>query len=981
MSISTDKKTETFYKERQNQLWSTAEKQRLDQYMKYLNKFNSEGKNWRKWGCYLSERQWGTVRENYNKVDKSWGGCDPKQDRDTFPRDQAIHRAYRWGEDGIAGISDDHQYLCFALALWNGSDPCIKERLYGLTNQEGNHGEDVKEYYFYLDNTPTHSYMRYLYKYPYCYPYDDLLKTNQNRKNDHTPFEYELVDTNVFADNRYFDVLIEYAKNDVEDILIKITAKNCGNEQKTLHLLPTVWFRKLFKKVEQEKTKKSLSDPKGNGTIEIVQNVNGTDLPKTWLYTKGDMKDTLFTNNETDKKEAFDGGASNNDQTYFKNGINNYILEKYLNKKSEAELSSLNYINPAKQGTKASVHYELDLKPGESKTIYLRLSTIDTTQPFKQFEQLFEKRINEADEFYDAISPYNRKGDAREKELYNIQRQAFAGMLWNKQLYYFVVDEWRNGDDDQHKPSKDHQDAMEDWNHLYCEDILSMPDKWEYPWFAAWDLAFHTVTLSLIDPEFAKHQLLLLVMEWYMHPNGQIPAYEWGFSNTNPPVHAWAALNVYQQKKLIYGEDPNDEEFLERIFDKLNINFTWWVNKVDSDGKNIFGGGFLGLDNIRILDLSKEKEEGFSLDQADGTAWMAMYCLNMMKMANELKKYDLQRKYLQHFIYIAKAFDEKLWDKSKGFFFDWIKNIKKEQPLEVYSLVGLVPLFVIEEIHTNMNEAYNSESFYSLNGTLKWFEKHEPNLIKGNPMTNFEDVLDQNGTGNPSSERFISMVSVKDEDQYKDQLGQILEKVLDSKKFLSEFGIRSLSKDTINYCFDWEIQTSKKDNNCCSEWEKQRPCIEYEAAESNKVKMMGGNSNWRGPIWFPINYLLIESLRKFHNYLGDGYKVAYPNTEMKKTLNEVSDDLSNRLINIFKKGKDGKRPVYGNQELFTRPGWDDYILFYEYFHGENGAGLGASHQTGWTGLVANLIQETGVREKSGVESTHNEDKVLAGAPH
>ncbi|MBP2656604.1 MAG: glucosidase [Firmicutes bacterium] len=937
MSTHNDKKLEDYYSKNRDKLLKTQERQRITQYMKYLNNYDPQGKNWRKWGCYLSERQWGTIRENYSTIDKSWGdSSDPA----TFGRDQALHRAYRWGEDGIAGISDDQQYLCFSLAMWNGADPCIKERLYGLTGNEGNHGEDVKEYYFYLDNTPTHSYMKYLYKYPYIYPYNYLFDENENHKKNNNPFEFELVDTKVFSDNQYFDVQIEYAKNDVEDICIRITATNCGPEQKTLHLLPTVLFRniKFFKNNNFEKTLNYVD--KNGGAIEIIQRntVQNTVASQMWLYTQGDMNNILFTENETDNEAAFK--SSNNGRSYFKNGINNYILGKYKNNSTDAELAK--FINPQKHGTKASVHYELSLNPGQSKTVNLRLCNEDTNQPFKGFDSIFDKRIKEANDFYDAISPFNRNGNDAEKELYNIQRQAFAGMLWNKQFYNFVVNEWLDGDPKQPPPSDAHKKEyqMSNWKHLYCSDILLMPDKWEYPWFAAWDLAFHTVTVGIIDPEFAKHQLLLMVMEWYMHPNGQLPAYEWNFNNINPPVHAWAALNVYRQEKMIYGNE--DKEFLQRIFDKLNMNFTWWVNQVDSEGNNIFAGGFLGLDNIRIFDLSKSKEQGFSLEQADGTAWMAMFCLNMMKIANELQKYDLQRKYLQHFIFISSAMNNKLglWDDEKGFFFDWVKSGTLHERLDVYSLVGLVPLFAIEEVHDNMNEEYESESFFSLNGTLKWFANNRNDLIKGNPLINLDDVLDKEGTGSSSLEGYISLVD-------KNKLGRILEKVLDSTKFLSEFGVRSLSKDS-NFNFYFNQNTYN---------------ISYEPAESNKVKIMGGNSNWRGPVWVCINYLLIEALRKFHAYLGDDYKVTYPNTGEQKTLNEVSDDLSNRLINIFRKNTNGQRPVYGGQELFTRPGWDNLILFYEYFHGDIGAGLGASHQTGWTGLVANLLQDKGITQK------------------
>jgi hypothetical protein len=958
MSNSIDNKVGEYYQERRNRIWNTAEQKRLVQYMKYLNNYDPAGKNWRKWGCYLSERQWGTVRENYNTVENSWGD---KGQPATFPRDQALHRAYRWGEDGIAGISDDHQYLCFALALWNGADPCLKERLYCLANGEGVHGEDVKEYYYYLDNTPTHSFMKYLYKYPYIYPYHDLYDTNIKRRNESHPYEYELDHTGAFADNRYFDVWIEYAKDDVEDMYIKITARNCGPEPKVLHLLPTVWFRNTWDFKETNFQKTMSHTHKGHDTIEIVQynTKKKTTDSQMWLYTEGNMQEILFTENETDHQAAF--GSSNNGRTYFKNGINNYLLGKYRERQSEAEFSK--FINLEKRGTKAAVHYELRLNPGEAATVRLRLSNVDTNQPFERFDSVFDSRVKEADEFYDVLCPYDRRGNDCEKDLYNIQRQAFAGMLWNKQLYHLVVKEWLDGDPKQPQPSEAHQNdrKMVDWKHLYSNDILSMPDKLEYPWFASWDLAFHTVTLGLIDPQFAKHQLLLLVMEWFMHPNGQIPAFELDFSNKNPPVHAWAALKIYQQEQLIYGE-AGDKEFLGRIFDKLNLNFTWWINRVDAEGRNIFGGGFLGLDNIRIMELS-ETENQPRIEQTDGTAWMAMFCLNMMKIANELGKYDLERKYLQHFIYICDAINSKigLWDEERGFYFDWVKTSDSRTRLEVYSLVGLVPLFAIEELKNTMGEYYEKESFFSLNGTLKWFKKNRPELIRGNPLINLEDVLEETGGETSILEGYISMVDHR-------RLRQIMEKVLNNEMFLSDFGIRSLAK---NSDFTWNGSN-----------------VSYEPAESNKVKMMGGNSNWRGPIWMCINYLLIDSLWKFHAYLGDDYLVTYAKTREEKNLSEVCTELSNRLIKIFRKGPDGQRPVFGGQELFNRPGWNDYPLFYEYFHGDNAAGLGASHQTGWTGLIANLIQETGVREKicaqatpTGVPGTDVSERELVGATH
>ncbi|HEX9062627.1 MAG TPA: glucosidase, partial [Clostridia bacterium] len=807
--------------------------------------------------------------------------------------------------------------------LWNGSDPCIKERLYGLTNSEGNHGEDVKEYYFYADNTPTHSYMKYVYKYPYYYNYGSIY----NSKDSISPFEFELANTGAFNQGRYFDIVVEYAKNDVEDILIKITAKNYGPETKTLHLLPTTLFRNTWSFNKSDYQKSMTKIDKANGCIEIVQ-TNSSNASKIWLYCDEGSKEMLFTENNTDNYSAF--GCSNEGNRYFKNGINNYIINKYLGNKSEAEVSE--YVNPEERGTKSAVHYEISLNPGESRSICLRLSNVDTGSPFVDFDSIFKKRKDEADEFYDSICPYSRNGTDKERDLYNIQRQAFAGMLWNKQLYSLVVEKWLNGDDLQPRPSNMHQndEKMNKWKHMYSNDILSMPDKCEYPWFAAWDMAFHAVTFSIIDPEFAKHQLLLLCMEWFMHPNGQIPAYEWDFCNVNPPVHAWAAWNVYQNEKNIYGNA--DKDFLERILDKLNMNFTWWISNVDpSKGNgNIFGGGFLGLDNIRVVD---KDPSGRDIEQADGTAWMALFCLNMMKIAGELNKHDIERKYLQHFIYICDALNRGgLWNQDAGFFFDCANEYGL---LPVYSAVGLIPLFAIDNINQDIRNVDSALSFNTLNDMINWYKQKKPELIDENDNINIDK---QKNIQTDTGELFECYLSIVD----KIKLPKILEKMLDSSKFLSDYGIRSLAKDT-DIC--WYGRS-----------------ISYEPAESNKVKIMGGNSNWRGPIWFPINYLLIESLKKYSDYLGEKVEI---NDSLNGTktidLDDTADDISERLVSIFMKGSDGKRPVFGRQELFDREDWRDLILFYEYFHGDNGAGLGASHQTGWTGLVANIIQSLGIR--------------------
>ncbi len=925
------KSSDSFYSSRREKILNTKERIRINQYKTYLNDIdNPEGKNWRKWGCYLSERQWGTVRENYDVVDNSWGDNGNKA---AFSREQALSRAYRWGEDGIAGISDDHQFLCFSLALWNGADACIKERLYGLTNGEGIHGEDVKEYYFYADNTPTHSYMKYIYKYPYYYNYDEIY----NKRNSITPYEFELTHTGAFENNRYFDVSIEYAKNDVEDILVKITAKNCGNERKNLHLLPTAFFRNTWSFNEDQYEKVIIKSKNIKDTIEIIQRQkqNSSNVSTMWLYSQGDYEDILFTENNTDNEAAFH--TSNDGKLYFKNGINNYLINKYIGNKSQKVL--YNYINPQEKGTKASYHYKLAINPGQSCTINLRLSNKIINKPFEDFDSIFTKRKYEANEFYDAISPYDSNGSEEEQDLFNIQRQAFSGMLWNKQLYYLIVERWLEGDEFQLPPSDEHMkdEKMLKWKHMYSNDIMSMPDKWEYPWFAAWDMAFHTVTLAIIDPDFAKHQLLLLCMEWFMHPNGQIPAYEWDFCNVNPPVHAWATWKVYQQEKTIYGIE--DKDFLERILDKLNMNFTWWINNVDpSKGNdNVFGGGFLGLDNIRIV--SKDPN-GKDIVEADGTSWMAKFCLDMINIAGELGKHDIQRKYLQHFIYICDAMNKignhGFWNEKEEFFCDYANEFGS---IGVCSAVGLVPLFAIEHISQRMDSKHRyASSFVSIEDTLNWYKRKKPYLIDKNENININRINREEEEGVSTFECYLAVVD-------EDKLPKILKKLLDKDKFLSQYGIRSLSKD------------------CNYNWYGKN--IFYEPAESNVEKIMGGNSNWRGPIWFPINYLLIEALQRYGDYLGGviEYKDSQSGNSITYNLYEIADDIANRLIAIFKKDAEGRRPVYGKQELFEREDWKELILFFEYFHGENGAGLGASHQTGWTGLVANLIQQVGINRK------------------
>jgi hypothetical protein len=903
----------------------TKEGQRLDAYAR-ARSTRDPGANWKLWGPYLSERQWGTVREDYSAAGDAWND---------FSRGEAPCRAYRWGEDGLAGISDDKQRLCFSVALWNQQDDRIKERLFGLTNDEGNHGEDVKEYYFYLDSTPTHSYLKYLYKYPWSFPEQDLLTVNgQRRDAGGASQEYELADSGALSGGRYFDVLVEYAKASPEDLVIRVTAANRGRETRVLDVIPTLWFRNTWSWGDRQGERQG--EPRGEprepkpalslapaGTSWTVIRAARQELSDRgaaaervmWLYCDG-APDVVFTENETDR-EALGWGA--NASPFTKDGI-----DRYVRSRPGAAIDR-------RQGTKVGARYSQTLAPGQSCTLRLRLTATESAAPFDgSFDATFAARIGEADEFYGAIAPAGATAELR-----SIQRQAFAGMLWNKQVYHYVVRDWLQGDAGPPPPENRQLGRNSAWHHVHAQDVLSMPDKWEYPWFAAWDLAFHAVTLAMVDPDFAKSQLLLLVMEWYQHPNGQLSAYEWDFGNVNPPVHAWAAWNVYQREQELFGR--KDQDFLRRVFDKLNLNFTWWVNRVDSTGNNIFEGGFLGLDNIRIIERGPE---GSELEQADGTAWMAMFCLQMMKIALELRDAappegahyeDLARKYLQHFIYIADATNHLggtgLWDEARGFFFDALR--RRDGTLErlpVYSVVGLVPTFAIAEFDERPT---SDPSFYKLPAVLEWFARNRPDVMKGNPHLN----VDRDAQAGVTS-YFVSVVG-------EDQLKRILACVLDEGEFLSPFGLRSLSKrhERQPYALDGRE-------------------IRYEPAESS-TKIMGGNSNWRGPVWFPINYLFIQSLRQFDGWLGAAGSVEHTSIldgqRRTMTLAEVADDLSWRLVRIFTRDE-GRRPVYGGVRLFDEDPADP-ILFYEYFHGENGAGLGASHQTGWTGLVANLIHE------------------------
>ncbi|MDX2213396.1 MAG: hypothetical protein SFY66_08915 [Oculatellaceae cyanobacterium bins.114] len=889
----------------------TAEEKRLEE-------TRTQQAHWRKWGPYLSDRQWGTVREDYSPDGTAW---------DYFSHDQARSRAYRWGEDGIAGISDNHQQLCFAIALWNGADPILKERFFGLTGNQGNHGEDVKEYYFYLDSTPTHSYMKMLYKYPHAeFPYAQLVEENQRR--DRRAPEFELMHTGVFDENRYFDVLVEYAKSASDDILIRISVTNQGPEAHSLDLLPTLWFRNTWSWNHSEKPiLKAVSANPSISTIEALHPQLGQFQLYCNMPTEGHPVPLLFTENETNYHRLF---GVENPSPYVKDGINHSVV----NGQTDA-------VNPAQVGTKAAAHYTLNIEAGETQTIELRLcqtAALNGSVPpmfGETFNTIFQQRQQEADEFYQRIMPSCLSHDHC-----IVQRQAFAGMMWNKQYFYYVVDEWLKGDPACPAPPPERKKGRNrEWIHLHNEDILSMCDKWEYPWFAAWDLAFHCIPLAMIDPDFAKRQLDVMTREWYMHPNGQIPAYEWAFSDVNPPVHAWATWRVYKIEQKMYGK--SDRQFLERVFQKLLLNFTWWVNRKDRNGRNIFEGGFLGMDNVGVFDRSAELPTGGYLEQSDGTSWMGMYCLNLLTIALELAKEnpvyeDIATKFFEHFLYIADAMNKigeeetSLWDDQDGFYYDVLHLPNDQQVrLKVRSMVGLIPLFAVETL-----EPETLERLPGFKKRVEWFIRHRPDL-RDNVA-----CMEKEGVG---ARRLLAIA-------YREKLRRILEIMLDENEFLSDYGIRSVSKYHANHPYLFQAKGMEYR-------------VDYEPAESS-TGLFGGNSNWRGPIWMPVNYLIIESLQKFHYYLGDDFKVECPTGSGNwMTLWEVASDLSQRLTRIFLNDASGHRPVYGGSTLFqTDPHWHDLILFYEYFHGDNGAGIGASHQTGWTGLVAKLIQQWGEYE-------------------
>jgi hypothetical protein len=868
---------------------------------------------WKKFGPYLSERQWGTVREDYSLDGDAWN---------YFPHEQARFRAYHWGEDGLAGLSDDKQRLCFSLALWNGVDPILKERLFGLTNSEGNHGEDVKEYYFYLDSSPTHSYMKYLYKYAQrAYPYDDLLQTNKRRTRH--DLEYELLDTGIFDDDRYFDVFVEYAKNGPEDILIEINVWNRGPEAAKLHVLPTLWFRNTWSWWPIASRPVLSAKKFGDGITAVL--ASHTELGDYYLLAEGAVP-LLFTENETNTERLWN---QPNATPFVKNGINDFVVG-----------GRQNAVNPAQTGTKCSAYYQLTVEPGKNKTIRLRLVSgkslgapsakpADLTHFFQsQFPQTLALRKKECDEFYESITPAGLDQDRK-----NVMRQALAGMLWSKQYYYFDLQFWlREHDADPSTGGKNTGVRNQPWFHMLNDDVISMPDKWEYPWYAAWDLAFHTVSLAILDREFAKRQLQLMFDSLYLHPSGQIPAYEWNFGDVNPPVHAFATLYLYNMEREQTGS--GDLEFLKRSFDKLVFNFSWWVNRKDPTGKNVFEGGFLGLDNIGVFDRSAKLPNGSSLEQADGTAWMAFFCQNMLEISLELARYDASYsdaalKFAEHYLWVASAMSRigesaaGLWNEADGFFYDVLRFPDGHAAqMKVRSLVGLLSLCATTVVYPDMFE--NVPDFKA---RIRQFLDRNPHLLENlnSPRPGYKGR---------------SLLSTLNENR----LRRLLAHMLDENEFLSPHGIRSISK-------------YHKDHPYLFEAEGQQFGVNYQPAESESA-LFGGNSNWRGPVWFPVNFLLLRGLANFYLFYGDDFKVECPTGSGKQlTLFEVAQEVGRRLCSVFLRDSSGRRPVFGGSRKFQEdPHWRDYILFYEYFHGDNGAGIGASHQTGWTGLVARLIR-------------------------
>ena len=878
---------------------------------KRLDEANSGVRAWRTWGAYLSDRQWGTVREDYSPDGAAW---------DYLTHDMARSRAYRWGEDGLAGFSDDHQRICFCVGLWNERDPILKERLFGLSGPEGNHGEDVKELYYHLDATPTHSYLKMLYKYPQAeFPYAKLVEENRRRSR-HDP-EYELLDTGVFDEDRYFDVFVEYAKAGPDDILVRITAHNRGPDAAPLHVIPQVWFRNNWT------WDPARPRPIVRATGERTLALSHAHFGEMSLYCDGEPR-LLFCDNETNTRRVF-GNADG--PPFCKDAFH----EAIVGGRADA-------VNPAGEGTKAAAHHRTVIEPGASATFRLRLASGPVMDPFKMFDSIFTRRATEADAFYKDVQAHVADADAR-----LIQRQAFAGMVWGQQFYDYNVAKWITGDAGQPPPPKQRRRGRNsEWGHLNNADVISMPDKWEYPWYASWDLAFHCIPLAMIDPEFAKGQLVLLTREWYMHPNGQLPAYEWAFGDVNPPVHAWAAWRVYEidrdrRSKLAGKAVEGDREFLERVFHKLLINFTWWVNRKDPQGRNVFEGGFLGLDNIGVFDRSATLPTGGNITQADGTSWMGMYCLNLMRIALELaigdRVYqDLATKFFEHFLYIAAAMNKlgcsvddpgvSLWDETDEFYYDVLSLPDgRSERLKIRSMVGLVPLFAVEVLSPELLKRV--PEFAS---RLEWFLSHRPDLAA---------LVSRFTIPGGGESRLLSLLRGH-------RMKRLIHRMFDATEFLSDYGVRALSKHHEKSPFTYTVNG-------------EAFVVSYQPGESDSG-VFGGNSNWRGPIWMPMNFLLVESLRKFHSYYGDDFRIECPTGSGKMTtLSGAADELSRRLMALFTQDADGKRALFnGMAKQQADPHFRNYLLFFEYFHGDSGRGVGASHQTGWTGLIATIIGAT-----------------------
>ncbi len=868
--------------------------------------------HWSRFGPYLAERQWGTVREDYSAGGTAW---------DEVPHDHARSRAYRWGEDGIGGFSDNHQRLCLALALWNGNDPILKERMFGLTGPEGNHGEDVKECYAYLDGTPTHSYMRMLYKYPHAaFPYDRLVAENARRSRNEP--EFELLDTGIFDDDRYFDVSIEYAKASAGDILMRVTVANRGPEAARIDVLPTLWCRNTWTwdaRAERPRIERGVAVEESDVLMASVP-----DLGTWWLYAR-QPDEILFTENETNDERLF---GSPNATPYVKDAFHAYVVD-----------GNRDAVNPVPTGTKAAIRWQRTIPAHESLSFAVRLSAAQNAVPFdRAFDEMFARRRREADEFYAEIAPFPIDADRR-----LVQRQAFAGLLWSKQWYHYVVRDWLAGDAATVAPPASRRTGRNsEWEHLYSDDVFSMPDTWEYPWFAAWDLAFHVVPFALIDAQFAKRQLINLTREWLMHPSGQLPAYEWAFGDVNPPVHAWAAYRVFKIDEKMNG--TADYAFLERVFQKLLMNFTWWINRKDRSGRNLFQGGFLGLDNIGIFDRSAPLPTGGHLDQSDGTSWMAFYALVMMRIALELTKTnrtyeDIASKFYEHFLRIAHAMNELegmgLWHEDDGFYYDVLhRDDAPKTHMRIRSLVGLLPLLAVETLEPE--DLANNPEFAR---RMHWFIEHRPEFKAS------VACMETPGVG---ERRLLAIV-------WPSRLRRVLAVLFDESEFLSDHGIRSISRCHREQPFAMTVGA-------------QQYSIRYEPGESSSG-VFGGNSNWRGPVWFPINFLLIEALQKYHRYAGNALTVDVPTGSGRSvSLWEASNEIAHRLIAIFARDSDGRRAVFGaNERLQTDPHFRDCVPFYEYFHGDTGEGVGASHQTGWTALVAKLIQQCGEYCSAGVD--------------